>query len=307
MNKILKGEGFQNRYRFSGTLTTESPLHIGTGSSSNDPKFFSQGEIKKFKDEKKDPPEVSLIIKDVNNKPIIPGSSLRGVMRHWLQDVLAGFGNQWSQIRNYEERTLTELDQEEQIQRVKDFSWVEFIFGTPFHEGKIDIWDAKCATATDKKNGNEKKFLGWDDNTLTYVETSVAIDPVKGTAIDKLLYKYEVVPPGVKFEVDIVGQNLSDLEIGLVLLALEGFNSHIYPIQIGSKGGNGYGRVKYESGKIYGLSNTEVKDWLTGMLNKGDKSNDGGYYMLPELSEDKKSSLIKEAKSAITGGLQSSR
>jgi len=31
MTNQLKGDAFSNRYRITGTLTTLSPLHIGTG------------------------------------------------------------------------------------------------------------------------------------------------------------------------------------------------------------------------------------------------------------------------------------
>jgi len=31
MTNLLKGDAFLNRYRITGTLTTLSPLHIGSG------------------------------------------------------------------------------------------------------------------------------------------------------------------------------------------------------------------------------------------------------------------------------------
>ena len=129
------------------------------------------------------------------------------------------------------------------------------------------------------------RLLGWDGTRLTYVDTSVAIDPARGTAKDKLLYKADVVPPGVTFELNLVAQNLSDEELGLVLLALEGFNSQIYPIQVGARGGRGYGRMEFKMGAIYRLERDGVKKWLKETLQaEGTDTAPAGYFGLPKLN-----------------------
>lgn len=298
MEKKLKGEGFQNRYRFTGILKTLSPLHIGTGESNDE--FYSANEREKILKKMDKLPEVSTVIKGFNKKPLIPGSSLRGVMRHWLLDVLSGFGDQWAKDRNYEDSALTELTQDQQIDAVKKFSWLELLFGTPFHEGKVEIWDALCKTETLQA---PDRLLGWNPESLTYIETSVAIDPTTGTALENLLYKAEIVPPGVEFEFNLVGQNLDDFEVGLVLLALQGFNSSIYPIQVGARGGRGYGSVQFIPGIIHGLKKDNLKDWVTSTVQNfsvGKISKEAGYFALPALSEHDQNQLIQHAKAKIT-------
>ena len=81
MVKTLKGETFVNRYRFTGTLKTRSPLHIGTGEASAD--VYSPAEKKRLLEDKKlkKVPDVSTVLRDFSGKPLIPGSTLRGVMR----------------------------------------------------------------------------------------------------------------------------------------------------------------------------------------------------------------------------------
>ena len=297
-NKWLKGEGFINRYRFTGKLVTRSPLHVGTGEAVRDERYFSNEELKKFKENKQDIPEVSTVMRDFRGKPMIPGSTLRGVTRHWLLSVLQGFGKEWAADHDYEKDEYTEAEQSAQIALVKEqFSWLELLFGTPFHEGKIEFWDAICLTDSIQ---SVDKLLGWNAKTLTYVDTSVAIDPVKGTAAENLLYKAEVVPPGVKFEFNLVGQNLSDLEIGFILLALQGFNSEIYPIEVGARGGRGYGRLQFTPGPIYGLKAEQVQNWASALVESfGKGSSEAGYFALPELSDDEQKTLLQAAKDAF--------
>ncbi|MEW5985002.1 MAG: RAMP superfamily CRISPR-associated protein [Chloroflexota bacterium] len=300
-NKSLKGETFQNRYRITGKLKTLSPLHIGTGVE--DDKRLP--DHKPVKGDKK--PSVAMVMKDTQGKPIIPGSALKGVLRHWLWSVLAGLGEEWAMTRNYEAKELVELSQEQQIEKViSEFSWLELLFGTPFHEGKIEVWDATCLTTSLPA---PDKLLNWDSQALTYVDTSVAIEPETGTAVEHLLYKTEVVPPGVEFEFNLAGQNLSDTELGLVLLALQGFNSAIYPIRVGARGGRGYGRLLFTPGPIHCLVGKEgIQVWLKGALHSYEAASpdiaatgfEAGYYALPQLDTAGQKKLIEGVKAKLT-------
>lgn len=302
MTTLLKGDAFLNRYRITGTLTTVAPLHIGTGD--NRPmQFPSEKEKEEFLKKAKKIPDISTIITDHRGKPLIPGSTLRGVLRNWLLTIMEGIGPEWAVERDY--AGLLEKDQAEQIQTAKEtFSCLELLFGTPLNAGKVEVWDAACCT--DNLQTMNDNLLSWDSNRLTYVDTSVAIDPARGTAKDKLLYKADVVPPGVTFELNLVAQNLSDEELGLVLLALEGFNSQIYPIQAGARGGRGYGRLKFEMGAIYRLEREDVKKWLNGTLQAmGTDPSPAGYFSLPKLTDaDQKQKIraVKDQMAKAMGG-----
>jgi len=246
-------------------------------------------------------PNISTIITDHRCKPLIPGSSLRGVLRNWLLTVMEGVGTQWAVDRNYAE--LLEEDQTEQIlQAQNDFSYLELLFGTPVNAGKVEVWDATCCTG-DLEAMNDR-LLDWDSRRLTYVDTSVAIDPARGTAKNKLLYKADVVPPGVTFELNLVAQNLSDEELGLVLLALEGFNSQIYPIQVGARGGRGYGRMEFKMGAIYRLEQDGVEEWIRNTLHaEGTDTTLAGYFGLPELTEAEQEQKIKDVKDKLIAAI----
>ena len=301
MDKLLKGEDFQSRYRFNGQLKTLSPLHVGTGEERDD--LFSEKECERLKERNGKVPLVSTVMKDAHGKPLIPGSSLRGVMRHWLFNVLAGMGEEWAKERKYTDPAWDDLTQEQQIQAVKtEFSWLEILFGTPFHEGKIEVWDAMCVTPS---LGSPDNLLHWNSESLTYIDTSVAIDPATGTAIEHLLYKTEVVPPGVVFEFNLVGQNLSDIEVGLVLMALQAFNSDIYPIRVGARGGRGYGLMRFDPGPIYRLEKEGLKDWISGILHNLDGEEEAaGYYALPQLDKAAQKELIQHVKTTLSSSLE---
>lgn len=289
MTSLLKGDSLLNRYRITGTLTTIAPLHIGTGESRPMPR--AEG----------DAVEVSTIITDHRGKPLIPGSTLRGVLRNWLLNVLEGVGAQWAVDRDYSE--LLKVDQAKQIQQVRNtFSHLELLFGTPLNAGKVEVWDATCCTGDIQAMGDA--LLGWDSRRLTYVDTSVAIDPARGTAKEKLLYKADVVPPGVTFELNLVAQNLSDEELGLVLLALEGFNSQIYPIQVGARGGRGYGRLRFKMDAVYRLESDGLKKWLKDTLQEADTGTaPAGYFGLPKLSDADQEQKMRAVKAQLANAI----
>lgn len=338
MSKSLKGGDFLNRYRITGQLTTLTPLHIGTGEESNT--RLAKQTAKKVEEVKKESkpgkapsiaeqyakfagiaeeppkdakgkgevPKVSTVIKDYRGKPVIPGSGLRGVMRHWLLDVFRG-RKEWAAVRDEQEiEALLKLEQKNQIQEVaQKFSWLELLFGTPFNAGKVEVWDATCLT---EDLPVADTLLHWDKCSLTYVDTSVAIDPDTGTALEKLLYQTEVVPPGVTFDLNIAGQNLSDEELGLVLLALQGFNSAIYPIRVGARGGRGYGRLQFCPKAIYYLNAETTPQWIEDSIETLSfdaetvaTAGDAGYFALPQLDIPGQQALMAKVKSSLrTGG-----
>ena len=190
----LKGDALTNRYRINGTLTTVSPLHVGTGEAVE--LSVTDSERARYMEEVGKIPSVSTILTDHRGKPLIPGSALRGVMRHWLLTVLQGVGPAWAAVRDYGADGFFDLPQDEQIRRAREeFSAVELLFfGTPLNVGKVEVWDAVCVTGNLQ---TADRLLGWKADRLTYVDTSVAIDPATGTAVSGLLYKTEIVPPAV--------------------------------------------------------------------------------------------------------------
>ena len=96
--------------------------------------------------------------------------------------------------------------------------------------------------------------------------------------------------------------SLGPTEIGIILLALQGFNSEIYPIQIGARGGRGYGHMKFVPRSIYRLERAALADWVSGAVQSfksGEVISEAGYYALPEVDSKRQAVLLENAKTAI--------
>lgn len=290
----LKGDIFENRYRLIGELISLSPTHVGTGEVREE----AQTEKKKTGDKTSDEKvEISLVATDVNNKPYIPGSALRGVIRHYLRHIFIGLSNnRIAQDQNFESTEFKEKTQEEQINYMRtEASMLERLLGTPFAEGKAEFWDA---SAINTVNGKQFKDRGWNSERNTYVVKSVAIDPTTGTAFPHKLYTFEVAPPGLRYELNVVGQNLDDEEIGMLLFGLESFNSEIFPLTIGAMSGRGFGRMSFKLKEIYRITQDDLPDWVKNSIKDGH----AGYHALKNVT-DQKDILIKKFKTAFQDSL----
>lgn len=302
-NFIFKGERFVNRYRLTGILETQSPLHIGTGERRPEKKFFvSQKILDLLRKEKENVPEsfleqfqqrpkkqedqaalVDTIARDFDGRPYLPGSSIRGVVRHYLLQVFCGINPAIANAPDYEAKRFKEKDQRQLKEYMrKDASLLEQVFGTPFAESKVEFWDASLIKKAD--DPQELDMKGWDSDRQSYIVRSVSIDPETGSAEPNKLYSFEVVPPGAQFEITVTGQNLNAVEMGLVLFGIYGFNSAIYPLTIGAMASRGFGRMRFTFQDIRGVTtgeNGNLRQWAAEALT----SEHAGYNTLLSINE----------------------
>ena len=286
----FKGDNLYNLYRIDAILTSRSPLHIGTGNirfNSNLLKDSTVGEK---------PPEIADIERDYRKLPYIPGSALRGVIRNYLFQIFCSFGGKIAKDPEYDkEEKFRDMNQEEQIKYMQlKGSLLEQLFGTPFCESKIEFWDASIAESIISAQYKNK---GFDQERLSYVVHSVSIDPFTGAAAPNKLYSFDVAPPGLKYNLTIVGRNLTDEELGFLLIGLEGFNSPIYPLCVGAMSGRGFGRMNLEISGIYRLTKDDFPNWLS----LASSSDDAGYKILHSLSlkMDEQHAAINKFKSTF--------
>lgn len=290
---LFKGDPFVNRYRFEGELIAQTPIHIGTGE-------VRQEERRDAKKDSVEPEtqEIALIAHDIQGRPYLPGSTLRGVVRHYLLQVFRGFANGLAADPDFEKEELRGLDQNQQISYMNEkASLLEQLFGTSFCESKVEFWDAPAINTVQAVNYNEK---GWDQKRQCYVVRSVAINPETGTAEAHKLYAFEVAPPGLRYNVNLVGQNLTEEELGFLIFGLNGFNSDIFPLTIGAMAGRGFGRMKFQLTKVYRMQSADLKQWA----EKAVESDHAGYHILPLATIDTPSLIapFKEAFQRRMGG-----
>ncbi len=295
--KLFRGDEFSNRYRIDYTLSTRSPFHLGTGEMLRDRDRLPLGDKQKEEGEK-EAPMFSLVASDASGCAHIPGSSLKGALHGWLQRLFshlqdAGIGDLYDmdEYHNNDAKWKEEADIRENL------TLLHLLFGSPRAAAKIDFYDAeilepdRVRTPTPNPDLNEA-LLHWDQSRQTVILKSVAIDPVRGTAADKKLYNFETVPKGLRFSGSIVGQNLSDEELGMLLFALSGFNSQIYPVTLGAMASRGFGRFDCQITAIRCLEQDQLGSWVKAALS----SDKAGFELLSENEKLKNETVAAEEK-----------
>jgi len=269
---IFKGDDFVNRYRLEGELCALTPTHIGTGETRSEKRPKSKDDTQEQEH------KIDLIARNFKGLPFLPGSALRGVVRHYLLQIFRSFKHRLADDPNFEQEKFRALEQPQQVAYMQnEASLVEQLFGTPFSESKVEFWDAPALNEVKAPPDYIEK--GWDQNGQSYVVRSVAINPETGAAEAHKLYAFEVAPPGLRYHVNIVGQNLTTEELGFLLFGLHGFGSEIFPLTIGAMAGRGFGRMRFELKNIYRVERADLKNWI----NLAAASNHAGYNMLPKV------------------------
>lgn len=301
--KQFKGGKFKNRYRIEGILTAESPLHIGDGD-------MAENEIRLPETDKSDTiPKFNTVMVDDHMRAYIPGSTLKGNMRSWITQVFTSVsGNDLACVndsgREREVRGIIDKCNENDKAQIREelsktLKMVEFLFGSAVNEGKAEFWDSRMEEPPRLSKEKSPAYAGYDPLRGTIIMKSVAIDIKKGTAAKNKLYNYEAVPRGTRFKVTVCGQNLDKDELGMLLFALEGFNSSIYPLTVGAMGGVGFGRFRFELSKIYCLDESNYKQWIRSAL----ENNYAGYERIPDIGETFKEK-VQEFKQAFLRSLE---
>ncbi len=296
MEKHFKGGKFFNRYRITGRLIAESPLHIGNGEMASNPARMPRT------DESEEAHKFTTVMADISGRAYIPGSTLKGNLRAWLTQLLSDF-NLACVNDSDREKTLFEMleesrgaDKAEVYKKLhENLMMAEYLFGSNANEGKLEFWDAAMAEPPVIDSADVLAYSGYDGTRGTILLRSVAIDPKKGTAARNKLYNYEVVPQGAAFQLTVAGQNLCDAEIGMLLFALDGFNSFIYPVTLGAMGSVGMGRFCFEFQDIRCLNRDNFQSWITDAVQNGH----AGYENLPLLSEQARKKRIQEFKESF--------
>lgn len=178
------------KYYFKAKLVCDSPLHIGNGLEDN-----SDGDI----------------LLDTDNKPTIPGTTLAGILRHYLKkcnvdiDVVELFGDMYGSSNSSKTK-----------------------------RSNITIYDAEA----------EEK-----DNCVIAIRDNVRIGD-DGVAMDAKKFDYEILEPGAsfKFRAELTVGSEGEA-IRLFTQIIKGFNRG--DLRIGSKTTRGFGKMTVSEPKYY--------------------------------------------------------
>lgn len=218
---------FTSRLTVIGQLETQTPLRIGAGNSttvtgSDNP-----------------------VMKDSSGRPIIPGSSIKGALRAYLEAILQGIQQQTntklvcnilsSSTSDPQMSCLAHLESElsPQTRRglksnldervVVDSCLVCRLFGSPWLGARLFLRDLPVSL--------------WSKHYV--FRDGVSIDRDTGTAADKRKYDFEAVPAGTRFDFVMQVDNADALEMAIALAAVRSLEQG--QVQLGGARSRGTG------------------------------------------------------------------
>lgn len=222
---LLDLRTFVRQIRLMGTLTTRTALRIGAGRS-----YDVLGD---------DVP----VVKDTLERPVIPGSSLKGALRAYAERLLRTLEPLAQRptdapplscdlltdpcLTNDEVKAIKDEEKKVDERLRRRSCWACRLFGAPWMASRVLVKDLPVQSAA------------WTESFAH--RDGVSIDRDKGTAQAKRRYTLEVVPQEIPFVFELVVDGATDAELGLLLLALEGLNTGM--VLLGGARSRGLGDV----------------------------------------------------------------
>lgn len=254
---------FVNRYVIEGELTAVTALHIGAAEDVFKPNgcknpFFRNG----------------------NGMPLIPGSSLKGAMRSFLEQYLSSESGRslfLEEQMNYpkdicnEESPCAEPKQDGVLKKLlkergKDSqkNLAEYLFGTgkervgklciicrlfgsPYSGAKFSVRDAGVIEET-----FQEKFE---------IRSGVAIDRNLGTSIDGKKFETEVIPEGTKFSFRAILENGDEMEWNIIKQLLWAMELGL--VSIGGMKSRGLGEIRLENVRYQNINTNNIARYLS--------------------------------------------
>ena len=193
------------------------------------------------------------VMLDPKGQPILPGSSLKGKLRSTCETLSHALGlsacmlnhavsgvNCTSDVNYHREvgeayRKTLQKGLQARLQWIDDHTCdVCKLFGSPVQAGRLWVSD-----------GVVKAWA-----SVVQVRDGVVIDRDSQTAVNRLKYDYEVVPPGSRFELCVDLENPTDRDMALLGAAL--FEWHAGS-SMGGFTSRGLGRFRLEKIKLSGV------------------------------------------------------
>jgi len=235
---------FERKYIIYGDLIFNTAFHIGSG---------SMGDVSD-----------SGVCKDIRGNPILPGSTIKGKFRTTIERLVSHIGLSACMLDNTisGEKCITGIiDKEERKQKVEEFEQLKFtsdrikwlkdnlcdvcqLFGSMFNASRIFFSD-----------GNLKIWA-----QVTEVRNGVVINRDSETAVNGLLYDYEVVPAGTTFGLEIEVMNPSEKDMAMVELGISEWERGV---MIGGFTSRGLGRARLDKVVIEGVDFSDIEQRLT--------------------------------------------
>ncbi len=238
------------RVRISGTLICTSDLHVGDGDLKPFKEFrcskneqHAKGEKEKEKEkEKKEAGSYNSVCLDHNKRAYIPGSTLRGALTAFLNKDHKTI----KKLFGYEKPAGKNQDGERSAGNVRVFD---------AHIEKPIVTDGDKTIVTD---GDKTPY--WNPCSGTFISHGIALDDITGTAAKGKLFRYELVPAGTEFSVELEADCLTQTQVKQLLGLLARWNGSA-ETAIGKGASKGYGRVEWKNSRVGVLKKKTLREW----------------------------------------------
>ncbi len=256
-------EKFVNRYIIKGNLKAVTALHIGAAED----EFRPNGCRNPF-------------FRNADGLPLIPGSSLKGAMRSFLEQYLSSESGKDALLKNIpfrkeicnEQNPCADVKKDSRLKALlkedgkdsqKELSHYLFgtdggedgklcmvcrLFGSPCSSAKFSIRDARVI---------EETFQGEFE-----IRSGVAIDRNLGTSVENKTFTTEVVPEGTEFSFKAVLENGDENEWAVVKQLLRAMELGL--IQIGGMKSRGLGEIRLTNIEYQKINETNIAAYLSG-------------------------------------------
>ena len=237
---------FENKKIITGVITAIDPIHIGSSQR-----------------EGMDPTQVdNSVIKDASGKPIIPGSSLKGVIRSNFEAVLRSVGKKACNVFDTRDKICLTNEELNSISNNKS---------TNYYEKAEKMYDKSCDACklfggrgvASKLQFKDCAFIG--EKCVYEYRDGVGIDRETGAAKGGAKYDFEIVPKGSKFTFYMTAENLDDDQkkyLDYILNVLESGE-----LSIGGMTTRGLGRIRLEDREENEISLVDLQKAL-GLLKE---------------------------------------
>lgn len=253
---------FYNKIIIKGTLVGLSAIHIGTGQEGYSPQDVDNG----------------IIRNGVTGEPFIPGSSLKGILRAYIESLLPNMGGEYEQCCIVTEEPclgkndsmITYIDENGKVvkktlreaknilkNKPQELSLALYenvcpicrIFGSQVMASKVQISDAsvKGKYVIEKRDG-------------------VAIDRDSGTAAVGKKYDFECVSAGTEFEFCMTINNLEDEYKEMIQFCIEYLQSG--EARLGGRKSIGLGAVQLKDVAYYQIKPENLRTYAHSGLQE---------------------------------------
>ena len=251
-------EKFENRYIIEGNLVATTALHIGAAEDV----FRPNGCKNPF-------------FRNAQGLPLIPGSSLKGAMRSFLEQYLSSEAgrdiihknkvcNEQNPCADSKKDTvLNDLLKERGEDSQEKLS--HYLFGTEEAvNGKLcmicRLFGSQCSAA--KFSVRDARVIEKTFEREFEIRSGVAIDRNLGTSVENKTYTIEVVPEGTIFLFKAILENGNETEWKVVKQLLQAMEIGLIPI--GGMKSRGLGEIKLTDIRYQKIDITNIAAYLSG-------------------------------------------